>query len=541
MSDRVVQLKPALLTIAVFTGLTLLMTWPLAARMQHFAVNHYDIYFNMWRLEWLAHALTTPSARLFDGNTFYPEPRTLALSDAVLLEGSVSAPLIWLGLNPLFVQNVIVLAGIVLSGAAMFALVFYLTGSRGAAALSGIIFSFAPYRFEHFMHMELQWAMWMPLAFLFLHRTLELGGLRRGLLMGAMTALQMLSSIYYGIFLITLLAVCGALFLVADRRVSIRRVGVPLVAGALVAATISALYAIPYLRTRNAIGERPQHEIVMFSARPSSYVVATPNNWIYGRTLQSRGGQERRLFPGTTATLLGAIGLLLTPPSSRAIVYVIAMTAAFETSLGFRGYAYRFLYEYLPIYRGLRAPARLGVLVLMFLAILAAYGYIAVTQKLGTRARRAIWILLVAVLLTEYHVTMDLIRYPTEAPPVYRLLARYPPGVVAEFPVPKPGNLPGPEAFYTYMSTFHWFPLVNGYSGMYPRSYLRRLTRLAHFPDSTSLNQLRRDTVRYVIVHSDRSSEEDVKLLVELQKTNAFTAIGNFPESVGTAYLFLFR
>ena len=52
------------------------------------------------------------------------------------------------------------------------------------------------------------------------------------------------------------------------------------------------------------------------------------------------------------------------------------------------------------------------------------------------------------------------------------------------------------------MSTFHWFPLVNGYSGAYPPSYLGRIDRLHDFPDATSIDQLRRDAVRYVIVHS---------------------------------------
>ena len=84
------------------------------------------------------------------------------------------------------------------SGAAMFALVRYLTGSRGAGLIAGIVFSFAPYRFDHFMHMELQWAMWTPLAFLALHRAYDTGRWRYGIATGACVALQMLSSIYYG-------------------------------------------------------------------------------------------------------------------------------------------------------------------------------------------------------------------------------------------------------------------------------------------------------------------------------------------------------
>jgi hypothetical protein len=51
------------------------------------------------------------------------------------------------------------------------------------------------------------------------------------------------------------------------------------------------------------------------------------------------------------------------------------------------------------------------------------------------------------------------------------------------------------------MSIFHWKRLVNGYSGYYPPSYIARIERLAAFPDTGSLAQLRADGVRYVIVH----------------------------------------
>src|SRR6185436_13964600 len=125
--------------------------------------------------------------------------------DAMPLEGIVAAPMVWAGMRPVLVHNLLLLGAIGGSGLAMFALARYLTGSRMAGVLAGIVFAFAPYRFEHIMHMELQWAMWTPLAFLALHRTLDTGRWRYGIATGACVALQMLSSIYYGIFLATLI------------------------------------------------------------------------------------------------------------------------------------------------------------------------------------------------------------------------------------------------------------------------------------------------------------------------------------------------
>src|SRR6185436_7695610 len=109
---------------------------------------------------------------------------------------------------------------------------------------------FAPYRFEHAMHMELQWAMWMPLAFLALHRTFDTGRWQYGLATGVCVALQMLSSIYYGIFLATFLGLGALLLMARDRNVSLARALLPLAAGAALAALVSGIYAMPYLRVK---------------------------------------------------------------------------------------------------------------------------------------------------------------------------------------------------------------------------------------------------------------------------------------------------
>lgn len=211
----------ALGLVALFAICTAIVTWPQARVLGTQAVPHQDVYFNMWRLETFAHQVVHAPARLFDGNIFFPEPRTLAYSDATPVEGTIAAPLIWSGVRPLLVHNLMLFGAMVLSGAAMFALAHHLTGSRGAGVVAGLIFALAPYRFEHVMHMELQWVMWAPLALLALHRAIETGRWRWGLATGAFLALQMLSSVYYGVYLATLLGVMAVLDLRTD--VSVRR------------------------------------------------------------------------------------------------------------------------------------------------------------------------------------------------------------------------------------------------------------------------------------------------------------------------------
>ena len=485
----------------LFIGLTAVMTWPQVEYLGTRARQHQDVYFNMWRLRWFAHALATAPSHLFDGNIFHPERRTLTYSDAMIVEGAVGAPLLWAGVPPMLVHNLLLLGAIVASAVAMFVLVRLLTASSSAGLLAALVFAFVPYRFEHYMHMELQWTMWTPLSFWALHRTMETKAWRHGVLTGLFVALQMLSSIYYGVFLATLLGVSAVLVLLSRTRDEWWPALKALIPGALLAVLLCGAYAVPYMETKSRTGGRSEVELVTFSARPSSYLVATPDNVMWGRSFASRGRIERRLFPGAVVVVLALIGLFLRPPPRVALIYLVGLALAFDMSLGLSGYSYRALYQHVPLYQGLRALSRLGIFVVFFLAVLAAYGYVALAALLPRFARPILAIALGLAMLMEYRVRpLELVPYPNDPPPLYAWLAQQPRGVVAELPM-TPDALPGSDPAYSYLSTFHWQPIVNGYSGFYPASYLSRLADTAEFPDERALRRLQRDGVRYLVVH----------------------------------------
>src|SRR5262249_36256615 len=154
-----------LLATTLFVFLACYLTWPQCLYLNTQVANHDDSYFSVWRLAWIAHALKTDPAHLYDANIFYPEPRTLAYSDAVIFEGALAAPLQWAGLNAVGVYNVLLLCGMITSAIGMFVLAWYLIGSEDAALVAATIFLMLPYRVDHFMHLELQWTCWIPLTF----------------------------------------------------------------------------------------------------------------------------------------------------------------------------------------------------------------------------------------------------------------------------------------------------------------------------------------------------------------------------------------
>ena len=520
---------------ALFVLFAAIMTWPQARVLTTHAMDHHDVFFNLWRLRWIAHALATSPADLFNGNIFEPERGVLAYSDAMLVEGVLAAPLLWAGIPPVLVHNLMLLGAIIASGVGAFVLARHLTGNGGAAVAAGVIFAFAPYRFDHYMHMELQWTVWTPWAFWALQRTVETGSLRFGLLTGVFVALQMTSSVYYGVFLSILIAAVALLQLLTLRGHHLMRCGRACLLGGVFAASVSAVYSLPYSAASARVGMRSAHEVATFSARPRDYRSATPTNMLYGSRYVSP--PERRLFPGILPLLLALVGLLLIPPTSVTIAYLIGLVIAFELSLGTYGRLYPQLYEHVAVFRAMRVPARASVFCLLFLGVLAAQGMAALTAAMTIPMRRAVAALACAILLVEYSVrALPLVPYLNDPPPLYTMLARLPPGVVAEFPMPEAGKPPHHDPRFAYMSTFHWMPLLNGYSGFYPPSYLRRLGRLARFPDEASVAALRRENVRYVIVHEDGYPAGERIRIVDRLLALGLARLGDFEDgwSVGT-------
>jgi hypothetical protein len=155
--------------------------------------------------------------------------------------------------------------------------------------------------------------------------------------------------------------------------------------------------------------------------------------------------------------------------------------------------------------------------------------------------RRAVFAAAVAALAIEYHTRVHVAPFPNAPAPLYRVLATQPAGVVAEFPMPDAAALPGSEPDRAYMSSFAWYRTVNGYSGNYPPSFLSRLDRLTGFPDARALAQLRRDGVRYVIVHASAYSDARLTEIRLALRDGGVAELGQFEAMHDPAYLYQLR
>jgi len=106
-----------MISLALFAALAVLHTWPLASAPGLLSRNDVaDTVLHEWILAWVAHQLVTDPLHLFDANIFHPERYTLGYSDHLFVQSLMGAPLAWAGLSPVFVHNVVLIAGYALTG-----------------------------------------------------------------------------------------------------------------------------------------------------------------------------------------------------------------------------------------------------------------------------------------------------------------------------------------------------------------------------------------------------------------------------------------
>jgi hypothetical protein len=485
-----------LAAVVVVAVTAVVSTWPLATG-PWLVPEHQDPLFSSWRLYQWARTLAGQSTGLFDGNIFHPATGVQLFSDPMVLPSLVAAPFLWAGAPVAVVYALMFWLAAVTAGLAMFACARAVSGSRWGGLVAAVVFVGSPIRLEQVVHLEMLWTACLPLSVLATVRAFD-GGRRAPWMLGGALAGQMLCCIYYGVFLFTLWPLLAGVEWLR-RRVLPPGVAWRIAAAVTVAALLVAVYALPFQRVRQQVGDRGETEIGRYSATLDSYASSSALNRVWGWT--AIDAAETRLFPGLTAAVLAVAGATAT--SSPWVAAVSVFTAvAVDASRGVHGWTYPWLGA-LPPYRGLRVPARFGMLVLTGIAILAGVGCSVLTRAWGPR-RGAIAAALVvlAAAAGESSASMSVREVPHAAPPVYAWLATLPPSVIAHLPLPEAHALPGADPEYQYFAQHHRHALVNGYSGFYPPGYLQLLAETRSFPDGPSLAALRSAGVEYLLLHA---------------------------------------
>jgi len=479
-----------------------------------------DSRLNSWILAWVEHAVAT-GHNVWNSNAFHPAENMLAGSEhlfGVLLQLLPALPL---APNAVALHQIALVVSSAVLCLTTYRAVEWATSSSWAAFLAAAFTLMMPWRVSELSHLQLSSAQLIPVIWVIVVRGLLGEARTRDLvLLGVCTAIQLLSSFYLAYFLTisaaVLVATTAALVRPAWR--SVGRLACAVAPGYM----LFGLSALPYLERQTTSG-LASHYDPNFSIGVALASWHIGPQWPYGWTTLN---QPANYWTPWGVALLAVVAIAATArtrsrkiedPAERrrhtltwslaAIVFtswIMMMGGSLEvlgTRISMPG---NWLGSIIPGFSMLRGPSRWGILAAIALPMLAGLGAFAVDRWCGRRISARI------AVATASAFTFAWFQIPTQpAWPATNLIAeRYSAvrelpeeGALLELPWdPGSGNILR-NSQSVLMSTLHWRPILNGYTGHRPPSY-RFLQRIGtRLPDPLALEQLRRLTaLRFILI-----------------------------------------
>jgi hypothetical protein len=517
-----------LLLAALYGAAVCWLTWPLASDPESTlpctnAACTFDTRFSAWTLAWQSHALVTQPARFGDANIYFPAPDALYYGPTGFGALPYFAPIFLASGQAALATNVMLLLSVTLSALALHEVVRRWTGFDSAGVLAAATLLVQRWYLWGFIATTPHLApiQYFPLI-VWLAATPVLG-LGQALLLVTLIVAQCLTDLVY-----VAAAVMAPLALLALARVvrpRSRRSGFRLLLVLAAALLCLAPSALGYLRVR-------AHNPLL--AEQSQW----PSNLLPSQVQASLWTDLRSLFwsqsaPTTIApaaivliVLGGALaafrrrrascahdagwchGLLWLLVGTWISLPPVALWGARQVAL-----PQLLLAKLTPLYAIIRVPERLGVAALIGACILCGIAFAEIARalehdlpaRIPARAFRATLALLVVLALYEIPPggtapipkIFPVQHMPTVPEPFAADLTRAH-GPLLQLPALYKRADRGPDpnwnAYAMYLSTFHWRPLLNGYSSYWPAGFDERMRVAEQLPAPAALARLVHET-----------------------------------------------
>jgi hypothetical protein len=539
--------KQIFIALSIYLIATLIFLHPLPFHLADRICENGDAYLHLWIFSWEAHTLFHSPADFWNGNIFYPEGNSLALSELVLPIVPIFAVFRLITGNPLIAYNTTLLLSFPLSALSMLALVFYLTRRFPAALIAGFIYGFTPVRLAHTFRVQNEYMIWLPLLFLFFHLWLKRGRWRDALIVSALFALQYLTTVYTALYLIPILLIWYVLHFALSKRLPVRR---NLLQG-LSAVGIAILMLTPFILKYSQLSEwhvQPSEElkIKLSSDLWWNFFSMVDTNFLYGKLLHNftQHPYDRFYFSGFIVVLLALFSLRRKTDRNVLVMYVVA-AAGFIFALGpFLQISrhvteiplpYHWIYDSFRGLEMLRAPSRFGFIMIAALTVLSAYGWMALAEKIriSTSKFSAITLLLLGAEFFSAPIFLLPLASGDRIPQAYAYLQKSGDvGGVLELPTHAYSTVSsqGPTGFtdriYTYYAAYHFKPIVVGYSGYFPPTFNALIDETAKLPSNDSLDLFEAIGVRTIVLHTKDDKGSQLLDAAQMQLWNDAIANG---------------
>ena len=460
-----------LLVLAAYILFALVLTWPVAARLDaQVPGNGADDPPLTWNLWWVQDALLRQGVNPFDSDyLFYPVGINLAFYTLTVLNGLLSIPLQAVA-GLISASNLVLLSSFVLSGYGTFLLSRYVLSksrstARGSPGLdlgsllpsfgAGLLYAFASSKLAYAAlgQWNIASSQWIPFYVLCL---LRMGDhprrWRYPLLAALFLLLQAYAELTYASFLVLFTALWAGWQIVTRFRSGEiwRLAGNLVVIGCIFVVGLLPVLAmmIPDMLVEGDIFVEKGGFADAFSADLAGFLVPTMYHPLFGSLVEQFEFDHsvgQHLYLGYSVLALAVVGVLWAWRRSSAVKFWTLSTVVFwlmtlGPSLRINGQDTGIplpfaLVAELPFFKGNRYPSRYSVLFVLSLSVLVAFGLAAIVKRREKRPlistqpalRTVAGIILVTLVLFE-HLSIPLPMSDMEVPPVYQAIADEVPG-----------------------------------------------------------------------------------------------------------------
>jgi hypothetical protein len=314
------SLRPILREAAVFllfVAITVVLTWPLAVRLNTATSDLGDPLLSSWIINWGQYAGLRFPHRIYQAPIFYPAQYPLAFSENMFGIALASLPFYLAGFRALAVHNLAMILGFAFCGFGAYVLGMTVTRSRFASIVAGVLYAFVPYRLTHLAHIQVVWSGWLPLMLAMLLLYWRRPTNARAALFGVAVLMNGLTNVHWLLFGTVAIVITMAALALLERREL--RFWIPLLISFALALLLLVPILLPYRTVSRLYAmKRDWGSAQYYSATWFDWLAASDRTPTYGHiTDAEKTSPERFLFPGLLAPLLTVAAMILYRPQSR--------------------------------------------------------------------------------------------------------------------------------------------------------------------------------------------------------------------------------